>query len=105
MQKNISREEDLLLKSERWTPPRRGVSQLNPITDAIFNLRYIKGFSYNSIKKFLAENGIKTSTASLSSFCRSKFAMDALEGMKPEITARIADLRRNDAQSKDEPRS
>ena len=102
MQKNISREEDLLLKSEHWTPPRRGVSQLNPITDAIFNLRYIKGFSYNSIRKFLAENGIKTSTASLSSFCRARFAVDASESMKPEITARIAELRRSGAQSKED---
>ncbi len=103
MRKDISREEDLLLKSESWEPPKRGMSQLLPIKDAIFNMRYIKGFSFNAIKKFLAENGIKTSTGSLSGFCRSRFDDDTKESVKPEVLAKIADLLGNGAQNKEKP--
>jgi len=92
MAKNFSKRQSILLKSESWTPPRRRGSRLDEAQEAIFNLRYIKGFSFNAIKKFLAETGIRASTGALSAFCRSRFAGAERERMKSEITSQLASL-------------
>ena len=92
MAKNFSKRQSILLKSESWTPPRRRGSRLDEAQEAIFNLRYIKCFSFNAIKKFLAETGIRASTGALSALCRTRFAVEETEKMKAEIASELASL-------------
>ena len=92
MTETQSNNERLLIKSERWNPPRRGKSKLEEAKDAIFNLRHNKGLSYTAIKRFLDEEGISTSTAALSSFCKSRFNPENAVKVKPLVLARLAEL-------------
>lgn len=92
MRKDRSKDDALLVKSERWIYRKRGKSKLEKARSAIFNLRYNKRLSYTVIRHFLSEEGIRTSTAALSSFCRSRFTPEIVERVKLAIISRLAEL-------------
>lgn len=83
----------LLMKAEEWTLQKQGRSRLEDAKAAIFHLRYNKNLSYTAIKHFLDEAGIKTSTASLSRFFRSRFSSEVAEKTKPIVLERLTTLK------------
>ena len=87
----------LLMKSEKWNPPEKGKSKLEEVRNTIFHLRHNRGRSFTAIKRFLAEAGIKTSTAALSKYFKSRFSNEREEEMKANVLARLADLKLADA--------
>jgi len=99
MTESCPKDDTLLMKSEEWNPASRKRSKLEEVRNTIFHLRHNKEFSYTAIKHFLEESGIRTSTAALSNFCRSRFTKEALERTKTAVLSRLADLKREDAES------
>jgi hypothetical protein len=88
-----AKDDALLLKAEAWTPPPMRISKLEEVKSSIFHLRYNRGLSYNAIRRFLADSGIKTSTAALSKYFRSRFAPGSTDTMKQTVVSRLDELK------------
>ena len=82
----------ILIKSEEWNPQSKAKTKLEELKETVFNLRVNKKLSFTAIKHFLAESEVKTSTAALSNFCRSRFNAQTEERMKTSVAEKLAGL-------------
>ena len=101
MAKTDNADDALLMKAEEWNPPIQGRSKLEEVKNTIFHLRYNKNCSYTAIKHFLAEAGIKTSTAALSRYFKFRLPSSNAAEMKPAVLARLASIKSTDDSTDD----